>query len=89
MDYYSRALSHFDNYDLRPYLQRIQCASLVIRGKESRVMSEQIAREMSYTIPQCTFAEIQKATHPLHTDNPTEFSRVIFDFLGERSIRNQ
>jgi pimeloyl-ACP methyl ester carboxylesterase len=52
-------------------------------------MSEQIAREMSYTIPQCTFAEIQKATHPLHTDNPTEFLRVIFNFLGELFIRNQ
>ena len=82
-------LSHFDHYDLRPYLRDIQCSSLVIRGKESRVMSEQIAREMSYTIPQCKFAEIQKATHPLHTDNPTEFLRVIFNFLDERFICNQ
>jgi esterase len=82
-------LSHFDNYDLRPYLRYIQCSSLVIRGKESRVMSEQIAREMIYIIPQCTFAEIREATHPLHTDNPTEFSRVIFNFLGELLIRNQ
>jgi pimeloyl-ACP methyl ester carboxylesterase len=82
-------LSHFDNYDLRPYLRHIQCSSLVIRGKESRVMSEQIAREMSHIIPQCTFAEIREATHPLHTDNPTEFLRIIFDFLGELLIRNQ
>ena len=82
-------LSHFDNYDLRFYLPDIQCSSLVIRGKESRVMSEHIAREMSYTIPQCKFAEIQKATHPLHTDNPTEFSRAIFNFLGELLIRNE
>jgi hypothetical protein len=43
---------------------------------------------MSYTIPQCTFAEIQKATHPLHTDNPTEFLRVIFDFLKEIFLEN-
>jgi pimeloyl-ACP methyl ester carboxylesterase len=82
-------LSHFDSYDLRPCLRDIQCPSLVIRGKESRVMSEEIAREMSCTIPRCAFAEIQKATHPLHTDNPTEFLQVIFNFLGEPFTRKQ
>jgi pimeloyl-ACP methyl ester carboxylesterase len=46
-------------------------------------MSEQIAREMSYMIPQCAFAEIQEATHPLHIDNPAEFQRTIFAFLGD------
>ncbi len=83
------ALSHFDNYDLRPYLRDIQCSSLVIRGKESRVMSAQIAREISHTIRQCTFAEIEKAAHPVLTDNPTELLRVITNFLGERFIRDQ
>jgi len=77
------ALSHFDNYDLRPCLRDIRCPSLVIRGKESRVMSEQIAREMSDIIPESRFAEIPKATHPLHIDNPAEFQRTIFEFLGE------
>jgi pimeloyl-ACP methyl ester carboxylesterase len=82
-------LSHFDNYDLRPYLRHIQCASLIIRGKESRVMSAQIAREMSHTMPRCTFAEIQKAAHPVLTDNPTELLRVVSNFLREQFIRNQ
>jgi 3-oxoadipate enol-lactonase len=82
-------LSHFDNYDLRPYLQYIQCPSLVIRGRESRVMSEKVARDMSYKIPKCTFAEIQKATHPLHTDNPTEFLRIISNFLDELPVRKK
>ena len=74
---------HFDRYDLRPYLRDIRCPSLVIRGKESRVMSEEIAREMSNMIPESRFAEIPKATHPLHIDNPAEFQRTIFEFLGE------
>jgi non-heme chloroperoxidase len=82
-------LSHFDNYDLRPCLRHIQCPSLVIRGKESRVMTEPIAREMSQTIPRCTFVEIQKAAHPVLTDNPTEFLRAISNFLGQLFVRNQ
>jgi hypothetical protein len=46
-------------------------------------MSEEIAREMSNMIPESSFAEIPKATHPLHIDNPAEFQRTIFEFLGE------
>jgi len=76
-------LSHFDRYDLRPYLTDIRCPSLIMRGKESRVMSEEIAREMSNKIPKSRFTEIQKATHPLHIDNPAEFQRTIFEFLRE------
>jgi len=74
---------HFDRYDLRPYLRDIRCPSLVIRGKESRVMSEEIAREMSNMILKSRFAEIPQATHPLHIDNPAEFQRTIFEFLRE------
>jgi pimeloyl-ACP methyl ester carboxylesterase len=80
-------LLHFDHYDLRPYLRSIRCPSLIIRGKESRVMNDEIAREMSCMIPQGKFAEVPMATHPLHTDNPIEFQRAIFDFLSELFIR--
>jgi len=76
-------LLHFDKYDLRPCLSSIQCPSLIIRGKESRVMGNEIAKEMSRMIPHGKFTEIPTATHPLHTDNPTEFQRAIFDFLDE------
>jgi pimeloyl-ACP methyl ester carboxylesterase len=82
-------LSHFDHYDLWPSLSNIKCPSLIIRGKESRVMGDEIAREMSRMIPQGKFAEVPKATHPLHTDNPIGFQRAIFDFLGELFISSQ
>jgi len=82
-------LLHFDHYDLRPYLRSIGCPSLIIRGKESRVMGNEIAGEMSCMIPQGKFAEVPKATHPLHTDNPIGFQRAIFDFLTELFISSQ
>ncbi|MEN6321359.1 MAG: alpha/beta hydrolase [Syntrophaceae bacterium] len=81
--YDRESLFHFDKYDLRPYLSSIRCPSLIIRGKESRVMDDEIAREMSCMIPHGKFAEIPTATHPLHTDNPLQFQQAIFDFLDE------
>lgn len=78
-----QVLFHFDRYDLRPYLKNIRCPALIIRGKESRVMSEEIAREMSKMIPEGRIVEITKATHRPHIDNPAEFQRTIFEFLGE------
>ena len=74
-------LLHFDRYDLRPCLRDIRCPSLIIRGKESRVMRHEIAKEMSDIIHKGSFAEIPQATHPVHSDNPTEFLRVVSEFL--------
>jgi len=82
-------LSHFDQYDLLPDLKNIRCPSLIIRGKESRVMGDEIAREMSCMIPRGRFAEVPMATHPLHTDNPIGFQRAIFDFLDELLISSR
>jgi len=79
--YDREVLFHFDRYDLRPCLRDIRCPSLIIRGKESRVMEREIAREMSAIIPNGSFAEIPKAAHPVHTDNPAEFLRVVSEFL--------
>lgn len=80
--YYDReVLFHFDRYDLRPCLRDIRCPALIIRGRESRVMGQEIAMEMSATIPKGSLAEIPKATHPVHTDNPEEFLRVVSEFL--------
>jgi pimeloyl-ACP methyl ester carboxylesterase len=80
-------LRHFDPlYDLRPSLPEIRCPALVIRGEESRVLGAKVAREMSRAIPGGRFAEITKAAHPVHTDNPEEFARTVFSFLKEKEL---
>jgi pimeloyl-ACP methyl ester carboxylesterase len=79
-------LFHFDRYDLRPCLGDIRCPALIIRGRESRVMGHEAAREMSDAIPSGTLAEIPKAAHPVHTDNPGEFLRVVSEFLAARGF---
>jgi len=80
--YDREVLLHFDgSYDLTACLGEITCPSLIIRGKESRVMSETGAREMSQAIPRGRFAEVQQAAHPLHVDNPEGFQDAVFEFL--------
>ena len=86
--YDREVLRHFDRYDLRPRLPGIRCPALIIRGCESRVMSADKAREMSAAVPLGSFAEIPLANHPLHTDNPEEFQRVVMAFLSLSSRRN-
>lgn len=73
-------------YDLRPSLPDIRCPALVIRGEESRVFGAKAAREMSGAIPGGRFAEIPKAAHPVHTDNPEGFARAVLSFLKEQGL---
>jgi pimeloyl-ACP methyl ester carboxylesterase len=79
--YDREVLSHFDRYDLRSDLRNIRCPSLILRGKESRVMREEKAREMKDQMQKGEFAEVPNATHPLHIDNPEEFQKLVSDFL--------
>lgn len=85
--YDREVLFHFDpSYDMTPWLKDITCPALVIRGKESRVMSEPGAREMSRAIPRGSFAEIPNAAHPLHVDNPEGFQEAVFGFLRDIEV---
>ena len=81
--YDREVLYHFDRYDLWPYLGDIVCPTLVIRGRESRVMSRKAAEEMSRAIQNGRFVEIEDAAHPVHTDNPDGFHEAVRDFLKE------
>lgn len=80
-------LFHFDpSYDMTPFLPEIRCPALVIRGRESRVMSEQGAVRMSGAISGGRFAQVPKAAHPLHLDNPAGFRQEVFTFLAEAGL---
>lgn len=74
-------LSHFDRYDLRNDLSSVICPTLIIRGKESRVMGRKAALKMSLAVSKSSLVQIPKATHPVHTDNPIQFHRTVLEFL--------
>lgn len=74
-------LRHFDQYDLWWNLGNIKCPTLIVRGKESRVMRREKAQQMNKIISESRFEEIPSATHPVHIDNPHAFQKAIFKFL--------
>ncbi len=79
-------LARFDNYDLRADLSAIRCPTLVIRGAESRVLGHQAAEAMAGAIPAGELAEIPKATHPAHLDNPEAFRQAVMGFLKKHNF---
>jgi 8-oxo-dGTP diphosphatase len=83
---YDREILRFDNYDLREYLHGIRCPSLILRGAESRVLGHQAAQEMARAIPAAELAEIPRATHPAHLDNPDGFREAVIGFLKKHGF---
>ncbi len=79
-------LSRFDHYDLRGRLAEIRCPTLVIRGTESRVLGREAAERMVRALPAGELAEIPKATHPAHLDNPGAFREAVLGFLKKHGL---
>ena len=79
-------LSRFDHYDLRGRLAEIRCPTLVIRGTESRVLGREAAEWMVRALPAGELAEIPKATHPAHLDNPGSFREAVLGFLKKHGL---
>jgi pimeloyl-ACP methyl ester carboxylesterase len=67
--------------DLWPFLGKITCPTLLVRGAESPVLRPEIAQQMVETIPDCRFVEIKGAGHSIGLDNPTDFDDAVRKFL--------
>lgn len=65
-------------------LSSIQCPVLIVRGANSKVVSQEDVTFLSSRIPDSKSAEIPAAGHAIHGDNPKETVRVIKDFLAKR-----
>lgn len=69
--------------DARPYLPRVRCPVLLVRGENSHVMRRQAAREMAARIPRAAVVEIAGAAHWPHLENAGDFTRAVLEFLVE------
>ena len=68
--------------DLWPTLERITCPTLLVRGTETDLLTEETARQMVDTLAQGTLAEIQRAGHMVFEDNPTDFIAAVKGWLA-------
>ena len=63
------------------YVKAITCPTLVVRGSESEILSQEVAARMSNENPHISWVEIPKAGHAVHTDNLDSFNSKVSNFL--------
>ena len=68
--------------DLWPALERITCPTLVVRGTETDLLTEETARQMIDTLDQGTLVEIERAGHMVFEDNPADFIAAVKNWLA-------
>lgn len=72
--------------DLWTDVARIRCPTLIVKGAESDILSEEGAKRMQAAIPGSRLAVVPGAGHSVMGDNPRAFVQVVRDFLqGLRS----
>jgi pimeloyl-ACP methyl ester carboxylesterase len=67
--------------DLYPYLQRVQCPTLLIRGRQSPVLTPAIAQKMVQHLPRGHFAESPDTAHTVNADKAEAFNALTAEFL--------
>jgi len=67
-------------------LQSIKPPTLLIRGKNSDILSDETALRMSKMIPNCQFEVVDKAGHSVAGDNPEGFYQAVMKFLNEQGV---
>ena len=68
---------------LYPYLERIQCPTLLIRGQQSPLLTPDIAQKMIQSLQHGRLLEIPDAAHTVNADNARMFNTMTAAFLLE------
>lgn len=78
-----RRLNRSLQLDLYPYLQRVQCPTLLIRGQQSPLLTSEIAQKMVQHLSHGRLVEIPDSAHTVNADNAEVFNTTTADFLRE------
>ncbi len=81
---YDRAtIALWDDYDVRPYVSKIPCRVLLVRGAASPVLSRETAHAITRAFSRGTLVEVESAAHMVMLDNPSGLVRAVRAFLSE------
>jgi pimeloyl-ACP methyl ester carboxylesterase len=67
--------------DLWPQWRAIQCPTLLVRGSESDILTDEIAKKMLEALPSARLAVVPNAGHTVPGDQPVAFQRLLREFL--------
>jgi esterase len=65
---------------------QITCPTLVVRGSESDVLSDEQAQHLADALPDGRWTSVYGAGHNVQGDNPIAFTEVVRGFLSEAGI---
>jgi pimeloyl-ACP methyl ester carboxylesterase len=65
-------------------VRAIRVPTLLFRGTESKILSQDVAERMVKTMHDAELVLIERATHNVHSDNPRDFARALDSFLSRR-----
>ena len=69
--------------DLWAAVEAISCPTLLVRGGDSDILAQDVAERMVQRMANARLEVVPNAGHPVMTDNPPEFNRVVSAFLLE------
>ena len=67
--------------DLWPVLAGIPCPTLVVRGRETDMLTREVAQRMERELPHGRLVEVPQAGHMVFEDNPDDFIAALREFL--------
>jgi len=67
--------------DLWPQWRAIQCSTLLVRGSESDILTDEIAKKMLEALPHARLAVVDDAGHTVPGDQPAAFQSLLREFL--------
>lgn len=77
------AESGAEAYVMWQLVAQIKCPTLIVRGAESNILSQQVAQRMVAAMPQAELVEIEGGGHALIWSKPDEFNQAVERFLGQ------
>jgi pimeloyl-ACP methyl ester carboxylesterase len=77
-------MAQLERWNVEPWLARIRCPVLIVRGESSHVLAQEEAELMAAQIDDCRIAEIPGAAHQVMLQESDAFAEVVRSFLKER-----
>ncbi len=74
-------LATLQAWNVEPWLARVRCASLLVRGSESTVMRAEVAESMAGVLDDGALETVAGAGHQVMLQHPAPFAEVVLPFL--------
>ena len=65
-------------------LDQVRCPTLILWGREDRILSLKVGRILESRIPDTRLLIFDQCGHCPHEEHPERFNQEVLDFLGQK-----